>query len=436
VRISFALPVGLCLGIFCCQAQAQCPVQSPTPAIGSFTPLNDLGTGTYNGQEGGLYPNGSNQRPPAHDTAGQTIANSIVPLAQNGTSNPSGKVVLLSLGMCNATQEFGGNINTQGDAFKPRADLDPAKDSHVEIVDGAQSSKGADQWAAINPYDPAWANAVTALTNTDPNLRPAQVQIVWMKHAIIMPTGQFPGDSKQMEADLRQILQNVLAFFPNTKIAFLSTRTHAFASEATDSHNPEPYAYETGFGDKFIIFDQINGEADLNFNKSKGPVLAPYACWGPYFWINGLTPRSDGKIWDTTNVMIDLTHPSSCGVHFVADQLLAFFETNPIATPWFLNRHPSGTAPTFTSVTATKIGDSPYTVQFAASATGAVGDTLRYMWDFDDGDFDYDIANPIKQFPAAGTYTVHVTVADTVNGGNATTPVTVNVPSQSRSHRK
>src|SRR5437870_2715489 len=31
------------------------------------TPLNDLGAGTYQGQQGGLYPGGSNLRPAAHD---------------------------------------------------------------------------------------------------------------------------------------------------------------------------------------------------------------------------------------------------------------------------------------------------------------------------------------------------------------------------------
>src|SRR6266851_3549298 len=35
-----------------------------------LVPLNDLGTGTYLGFQGGLYPNGSNVRPATHDAAG------------------------------------------------------------------------------------------------------------------------------------------------------------------------------------------------------------------------------------------------------------------------------------------------------------------------------------------------------------------------------
>src|SRR5438445_288967 len=52
---------------------------------GMLPPLVDLGPGqTYNGQEGGLYPGGSNVRPAAHDAAGQKIARDIVPLAADG----------------------------------------------------------------------------------------------------------------------------------------------------------------------------------------------------------------------------------------------------------------------------------------------------------------------------------------------------------------
>jgi len=35
-----------------------------------LTPLNDLGTGFFQGQQGGLYPNGENERPAEHNAAG------------------------------------------------------------------------------------------------------------------------------------------------------------------------------------------------------------------------------------------------------------------------------------------------------------------------------------------------------------------------------
>jgi len=42
-------------------------------------PINDLATGGYLGQHGGLYPGGSNMRPTAHDSAGRSIATNQVP---------------------------------------------------------------------------------------------------------------------------------------------------------------------------------------------------------------------------------------------------------------------------------------------------------------------------------------------------------------------
>jgi hypothetical protein len=68
--------------------------------------LNDLGTGLYNGQEGGLYPNGTDQRPPSLETAAENIASQIMPLDGQGNVNATGgKIVLISIGMSNASYE-------------------------------------------------------------------------------------------------------------------------------------------------------------------------------------------------------------------------------------------------------------------------------------------------------------------------------------------
>ena len=59
-------------------------------------PLNEMGFNTYSNSTGGLYPNGANTRPPAHEVAGLQIAtNEIVPLNASGNSDTnSGKIVL------------------------------------------------------------------------------------------------------------------------------------------------------------------------------------------------------------------------------------------------------------------------------------------------------------------------------------------------------
>jgi hypothetical protein len=70
-------------------------------------PLIDMGSLTYKGFFGGLYPNMSNTVPSAHDTAGLAAAAQIQPLNTSGVADSvNGKIVLLSIGMSNATQDF------------------------------------------------------------------------------------------------------------------------------------------------------------------------------------------------------------------------------------------------------------------------------------------------------------------------------------------
>jgi len=68
--------------------------------------INDLGAGCYLSFQGGLYPGGSNQLPTSHLGAGVAAAARIQPLNVNGGPDPTGKFVLLSIGMSNTTQEF------------------------------------------------------------------------------------------------------------------------------------------------------------------------------------------------------------------------------------------------------------------------------------------------------------------------------------------
>src|SRR5437879_4630651 len=51
----------------------------PVSSTGNIA-LPDLGTGMYKGEQGGLYPGGSNTTPPAHLAAGVKLARQIQPL--------------------------------------------------------------------------------------------------------------------------------------------------------------------------------------------------------------------------------------------------------------------------------------------------------------------------------------------------------------------
>jgi PKD repeat protein len=388
-------------------------------------PLNDLGHGSYQGFTAGLYPAGSDVPPPAHAAAALTIAtDQIKPLDAFGAPDSiNGTIVMISIGMSNATQEFASKGSL---TFKARADADPAKNPQLVIVDGAQGSKVASDW--IDPNAPTWS--VVDLRLIAAGVTPAQVQIAWLKEALRNPNnyGAFPAHAQALQADLEIILRDLKIKFPNIKIAYLSTRTRAYTNTPTDL-NPEPFAYETGFAVKWTIEDQINGAGNLNFDPAHGVVVAPISLWGPYIWADGLNARSDGFTWLCSDLESDFTHPTaSGGVPKVADQLLAFFKTDPTATPWFLKQTITGQPPTVTASASVSSGEAPLGVNFTASASDPDGTITSYQWTFDDGTFS-TAQNPVKTFPVPGNYSVHLTVTD--NSGNTalrTLPISVTPP--------
>ncbi len=381
-------------------------------------PLPDLGSGMYQGFVGGLYPGGSNVRPAAHEAAGLSEANQIKPLDAKGASdNSHGLIGLVSIGISNTTDEFGsGGPNS----FKPRADADPSKDPKVTIVDGAQGGKDAAAWA--DPNDGTWSTLAQRLAAG--GVAGPQVQVAWVKLALEYPNsyGGFPASAQLLQTDIEAVLRHLKALYPNLQIAYLSSRTRAYTNEPA-TLNPEPFAYESGFAVQWVVADQISGSGNLNFDPNKGAVVAPYLSWGPYLWADGINPRSDGFTWLCGDVQSDFTHPSDNGVEKVASQLLAFFKTDPTASPWFLKQKPAN-PPTVGSAALPAGGPPGVSVQFSASVTPATN-IASYSWTFDDGTFSQE-QNPIKTFPAAGNYSAYLTVT-TDTGDYATSAVGVEV---------
>ena len=368
-------------------------------------PLPDLGLALHHGFDGGLYPNGQNSRPDIHEAEGLNRANQRVkPLDANGNlDRTNGKIVLISIGMSNTSMEFS--------RFVARANVDPSKNPQLVLIDGAQGGRpstawtdpGADTWQTLNSR--LAANGAT----------PAQVQIAWVKQAQ-GGSGAFPDNALSLLSDLEEIVRNLKSNYPNIQIAYLSSRTRAYT---TSGLSPEPTAYETAFSVKWLIEQQIeDSHGNLGFT------VTPWLSWGPYLWADGLSPRSDGFVWacsDTTS--FDFTHPSSSGQMKVADQLLAFFKTDPTATPWFL-KAPSA-EPVIQSVSVTPAGGPVgVTVEFAALASDSDG-ISEYLWTFDDGTFSSQ-QNPSKTFATAGDFDVHLSVVDTKgDAAKQTIPVSI-----------
>ncbi len=399
-------------------ALAQCTLTN----IGK-NPFPELGYKLYQGYPGGLYLNYANNRPPAHLAAGLQIAtNQIKPLDASGNVNTNtGKIVLISVGMSNATQEFASGDTQTSDttkAFKYRADADPAKNPQVVIVDGAQGGQDATQWT--NLASATWSTLLSRLTQAGVSTQ--QVQVCWLKESLkdILQYGSFPTYAQLLETDLEMIVRDLKVLFPNIRLVYVSSRTRAYTVSPTAT-NPEPASWEVGFSTKWMIEQQINGDPALNYDPAKGPVVAPHLSWGPYLWTDGTVGRADGLLWFCSDLISDLTHPSSNGVHKVASQLLSFFKTDPTATPWFLKRVTGGAPPTCSASADVTNGVAPLTVHFSVIYSGSV---TQAVWTYDDGEAAFGQTNPVKGFPTPGVYTARVTVSD-VNGNSAQSTVRI-----------
>jgi hypothetical protein len=318
----FTLTVSKATGSACNNISYDVP-KTTTPIV----PITDLATGSYQGEEGGLYPNGSNIRPASHDSDGVAFAKGIVPLDANGNYSPTGKYVMLALGESTALDEFG--------EFLTLANADPAKNSALVFVDGAQggatpsllSSSGSPYWNTIlNNYLP------------DQGVTANQVVAVWIEDSNGIAKGTFPGDMTQLQGAYETVMNNIHTFFPHLVLTYFSSRIYAGYSNGIKTINPEPYAYEAGFAVKNAIADQLNGNANLNYNPNLGAVMAPWMSWGPYYWANGMLGRSDGFVWTCQDLQADGTHPSfPAGDLKVAGQVLNFFKIDDTTTPWFLH---------------------------------------------------------------------------------------------------
>ena len=233
-----------------------------------------------------------------------------MPRGSDGAPSAAGRVVLLSIGMSNTTQEYR--------AFMRAAAADVSTSPRVLLVDGAQGGQDAEK--IKDPAAPFWTRVEQRLVAAEAT--GAQVQAVWLKEAIARETRPFPSDSRGLQASLRTIVGIMRERYPNLQLVYLSSRT--YAGYATTPLNPEPYAYQSGFAVKWLVQERIEG-------RLGGPWLG----WGPYLWTNGAKGRRDGLVWTCGDVREDGTHPSPSGQAKVGGLLLRFFKSSPTSRSWF-----------------------------------------------------------------------------------------------------
>jgi len=280
------------------------------------TPLTDLGSAQYLGFAGGLYPNGKNSRPSAHEEAGVALGATVQPVDRDGKPSTSGKIVMVSIGMSNASWEFSQFIRL--------ADADARKNPSLLMIDAARNGAAATEIAV--PFGDYWTHVDHQLQRCE--ISTAQVQVVWLKTALAREPRDFPENARLLQRTLRSIVGILITKFPQLKLVYVSSRTYGGYSESDLS--PEPIAYESAFAVKWLIEERIN-------NPSPDRSI-PWVSWGPYLWADGLTPRSDGLIWERSDFEPDGVHTSAQGALKVATKLFEFFESDPSAQHWFFSQ--------------------------------------------------------------------------------------------------
>ena len=278
-------------------------------------PLTDLGSAQYLGFAGGLYPNGKNSRPSAYEDAGVAFGATVQPVDREGKPSGSGKIVMISSGMSNASSEFSQFIRL--------ADADARKNPNLVMIDAARDGAAATDIAL--PFGDYWKHVDSQLQRCE--ISAAQVQVVWLKTALAHEHSGFPEEAQLLQRALHSIVAILSTKFPLLKLVYVSSRIYGGYSETDLS--PEPIAYESAFAVKWLIEERIN-------NPTRDRSI-PWVSWGPYLWADGLTPRSDGLIWERNDFEPDGVHPSAQGVSKVATMLLEFFQNDTAAKPWFFS---------------------------------------------------------------------------------------------------
>lgn len=316
------------------------------PAAGAsappMVPLTEMGKRLYHGFPGGLYPGGRNDPPQAHRARGLAQAAAIRPLDREGRPSAGGRIVLLSIGMSNASQEFCSARNgpCTSWSFMGRAASDRAvRRGSLVILNGAAGGQTAGRW---DTPDERNYDRIRERILAPRGLSERQVQVIWLKPANSHPRVSLPSeeaDAAVLLESLGDIVRSLKARYPNLRQVFISSRTYGGYAQTT--LNPEPFAYESGFAVKWLIEAQIAQMAAGRVVDSRAGDLdwtraAPWLAWGPYLWARGRTPRADGLVWRRTDFEADGVHPSDSGESKVGSLLLAFFKRSPFTSCWFL----------------------------------------------------------------------------------------------------
>ncbi len=305
----------------------------------SLVPLTDLGGGMYGGFYGGLYENASNIMAADHFAAGLAAASNIQPLDEEGQPSEHGQIAFLAVG-------FGETARIMRSFMAIAASDRRVEHDKLVLLNAARDDADYGFWAERPDGFPRY-DVVNVDTLTPARVTPLQVQAAWVEiinDRAFAPLGVAYADAYRLKTFIAETLREMKRQYPSLQIAYLSSRV--YGGYVTTNFNPEPFAYESGLSNRWVITDQMEQarmeHPEWHSDTRVGLVdyrrgIVPRVAWGPYLWANGTTPRADGLTWQRADFESDGETLSADGAVKEAKLLFDFLLREPTAKGWFLS---------------------------------------------------------------------------------------------------
>lgn len=310
--------------------QVQCENDST-----GLIPLTDLGTGFYEGIQGGLYPGGLNLVTGKHKNNGIKLAKSLKPLDSLGNiNNTEGEILFLGFGASLASNIF-------------NAYIDSIKTTEYVGMNNCLTVKGLcfggkDLTLMADSTSNYWEAVRSKMESRGDTYE--QVQVAWiMQHSETDTTDDFGLYFDSMMDKWQTFVTTLKDTFPNLKMLYISGLHYCGYMDPMHENFEgfqEPHTYWGNLVIKELIKRQMMNDPALRY--SEPGAQAPWLAWAPYYWTDGSNPRTyDGLSWSCDQFRDD---PTGGGYHLVdtstalgveANMLWNFLKTDPVASIWY-----------------------------------------------------------------------------------------------------
>lgn len=285
-------------------------------------PLTELGSGTYYGYTGGLYPGGVNTPSGTYAKDLKKAANTIVLLDTAGGPAANGVIGFISLGASNLSKMF-----LQLETLSVG---NPAVNQKIVMANCTGGSEYIEQVKdSTSGYWP-----IVERKLRDNNITAKQVEVITLETDDSTANIAFPSKPLYLKSNFAEAVRLFHIKFPNLKIVYFIGRTTTFVGKGKKQQNSEPIPYYNGWACKWLIEDQINNDPGLAYKGRQA--VAPMVTWGWYKWSIGKVTRSDGFLW-TKDDTTDGLHPTDDGAVKLATFYQNFLLSDPIASIWYGN---------------------------------------------------------------------------------------------------